>query len=163
MSEKNLEQRVQELEQGQQMLGEEMKAISPASKEYWDGKFEELGAKLVELTNHPDEGEVEQLRNEVVQLRQSTAERFVSAFERAELNPGEDQYAQRIFDAISSKGYDIVPAGRLAEATGEAEGIPEPPYLHIIDEERWGKLSDEERKGYSPWTGGKFARLVEAV
>ncbi|GAJ18063.1 unnamed protein product, partial [marine sediment metagenome] len=29
--------------------------------------------------------------------------------------------------------------------------------------ERLGRLSDEERKEYSPWAEGKFARLVEAV
>ncbi len=166
MSEKNLEQRVQELEQGQQMLGEEMKAISPASKEYWDGKFEELGAKLVELTNHPDEGEVEQLKGRIAELEQAEpslkqqgAEEFVKSFE---VNKVEDnELAQRIFSAIRGAGYDIVSKEQLAEAAGEAEteegkdgGTPEPPYLHIID---------HSEEGYFPWTEGRFAKIVEAV
>ncbi len=163
MSEKNLEQRVQELEQVQEKLGEGQEKLARGFNElkpYLDSKFEELGTRLVEHTNQPDEGEVEQLRAEIIQLRQSTAERFVSAFEKADLDE-KDVFAQRMFDAIRAHGYDIVPKEQLAEATGEAEteegkdgGTPEPPYLHIID---------HPEEGYFPWTEGRFAKIVEAV
>ncbi|MBA7585238.1 hypothetical protein ES708_27209 [subsurface metagenome] len=117
-------------------------------------------------------GEVKQLRDKVTELEQEKPllkhqgiEEFAEAVKTNQLGGIRDSQFLLIRDALQAQGYDIVLKEQLAEATGEAETeeAPEPPYLHIIDEERLGKLSDEERKGYSPWTGGKFARLVEAV
>lgn len=158
MSEKNLEQRVQELEQVQEKLGEGQEGLASAFSElksYSDSKFEELGARLVEHTNQPDEGGVEQRGFKRGQ------EGVVSGFENNNLVGELEPIARRIFDAIRSQGYDIVPKEQLAEVTGEAETeegkdgeTPEPPYLHIID---------HPEEGYFPWTEGRFAKIVEAV
>ena len=162
MSEENLEERVQGLEQAQELLAQKVNTL-PELKNYLDKKFEELGTSLIELANRPDEGEVEQRGVKRGQ------EMVVSAFENNALVGELEPIARRIFDAIRSQGYDIVPKGQLTEATGETETkeekakeAPEPPYLHIIGEEDLIKLPDEQRKEYSPWTESKFARLVEA-
>jgi predicted nuclease with TOPRIM domain len=159
MSEKNLEQRVQELEQVQGKLGEGQEKLASAFNElkpYWDSKFEELGTRLVEHTNQPDEGEVEQRGFKRGQ------EEVVSAFENNTLMGELQPIAQRIFNAIRKAGYDIKPHEELAEVN-QGEEAPEPPYLHIIDQEKLDQLPDEERNEYSPWTEGRFARIVEAV
>ena len=157
MGDEKLEQRVQEVEESQAALAEKvgnLAATLPELKSYLDSKFEELGAGLVEHTNQPDEAEVEQRGFKRGQ------EVVVSGFENNNLVGELEPIARRIFDAIRSQGYDIVPKEQSAEATGEAETeegkdgeTPEPPYLHIID---------HPEEGYFPWTEGRFAKIVEA-
>ena len=158
MGDEKLEQRVQEVEESQAALAEKvgnLAATLPELKGYLDSKFEELGNRLVEHTNQLDEGEVEQ--RGIKHCQEAIAEAFEKNALVGELEP----IARRIFDAVRSQGYDIVPKEQLAEATAEAEteegkdgGTPEPPYLHIID---------HPEEGYFPWTEGRFAKIVEAV
>ena len=63
-------------------------------------------AKLEEVEQL--KGKIAELEQEKLELRQETAERFTDAFEKADLIPKQDPYAQRIFDAIEAKGFDIV-------------------------------------------------------
>ena len=159
MGDENLEQRVQELEQGQQMLGEEMKAISPVLKEYLDGKFEELGTKFVELASRPDEGEIEQRG-----FKQGLEE-VALAFEKNAVEGEIEPIGRRIYNAFAREGLLKKTEEQVEEVEtgeGETEELPEAPYLHILGEKEWEKLSDEERKFYFGWTLGKYARLIEA-
>ena len=166
MGDEKLEQRVQEVEESQAALAEKvgnLAATLSELKSYLDSKFEELGAGLVEHTNQPDEGEVEQRGFKRGQ------EGVVLGFENNALVGELEPIARRIFAAIRSQGYDIVPKEQLAEATGEAETeegkdgeTPEPPYLHIISSEERMKLPEDERKQYFDWPENKFAKIVEA-
>lgn len=131
---------------------------------------EALGAKveqnLAQLSSESSAGEqpkeTEQLKARITELEQAEpslkqqgAEEFVKSFEANKVE--DNELAQRIFTAIRGAGYDIKPHEELAEVSNEQkeEALPEPPYLHIID---------EPREGYFPWTEeGKYARIVEAV
>ena len=129
--------------------------------EHLQSDFDGLQNKLAELTSRPDEKEIEQKGLE--RGREGVAEGFENNELIGELEP----IAQRIFKAIQSQGYDIVPQEKPAEEVEEAEPeeieteLPTPPYLHIISLEAREKLPEEERRKYFGWTDSKFAKMVE--
>ena len=128
--------------------------------EHLQSNFDGLQNELAELTSRPDEKEIEQ------QGLERGLERVAWGFENNDLIGELEPIAQRIFKAIRSQGYDIVPQEKQVEEaeTEEIETeLPEPPYLHIISAEDREKLPEEEQRKYFGWADGKVAKLVEAV
>ena len=128
--------------------------------EQLQSNFDGLQNELAELTSRPDEKEIEQ------QGLERGLERVAWGFENNDLIGELEPIAQRIFKAIRSQGYDIVPQEKQVEEaeTEEIETeLPEPPYLHIISAEDREKLPEEEQRKYFGWADGKVAKLVEAV
>jgi len=170
MGDENLEQRVQELEQSEelksQVLGKLMEKVDQHQatlsdlKNSLDSKIEELGARLVELAiNLPDEEEIEQRG-----FRRGLEE-VASAFEWNAVEGEFEPIGRRIYNCFARAGLLKGIEWPIEEAEaeeGEAEELPEPPYLHVIGQDDWEKLADEERKLYFGWSDGKVARLVEA-
>ena len=142
----------------QELLTNSLKPLSDRMEQL-EGKIGEF----IEHTNPLDEGEIEQKGFE------RGLEGLASGFENNELIGELEPIAQRIFQAIQSQGYDIVPQEKPAEEVEEAETeeieteLPEAPYLHIISLEDREKLPEEERRKYFGWGDGKVAKMVEAV
>lgn len=180
MSKGNLEQRLADALEKVQDLPERMSKL--------EEKVERgLTQPSTESSESEQPEEIEQLKGRIAELEQKEpllkrqgAEEFVEHFEvvartppdtpkeeQFNLSEGEEYLTRRILSALTKAGFikelESQLAGAVATGEVETEEAPEPPYLHIIDEERLGRLSDEERKEYSPWAEGKFARLVEAV
>ena len=162
MGNENLEQRVQELEQAEELKTQVLEKLVEKADQH-QATLNDLKNSLGEPATNPlDEGEIEHKGFE------RGLEGVASGFENNELIGELEPIAQRIFKAIQSQGYDIVPQEKQAEEVGEAETeaieteLPIPPYLHIISLEAREKLPEEERKNYFGWADNKFARLVEA-
>ena len=115
MDEQKLEQSLTKLLQEQEKFNQRI------------AKLEESQASLTQsLSESSANEEVEQLKEEILELRQSIPERFVSAFEQADLDPEKDPIAQRIFEAIEAKGFDIVLQEAEEEETEVEKPEPEP-------------------------------------
>lgn len=171
----NLEQRVQELEQKQKLLAQGAQEIeqaqvvlaqredtSPGLRSYLDSKFEEIEARVAQLTPRSDDEEIEQ--RGFKQGVEVGREEVASAFEKNAIEGEIEPIARRIHRAYEREGLlkDAEEPLVEKEIGAEAEELPDPPYLHVLDEEDLAKLSDEEQKLYFGWTPGKRARLVEA-
>ena len=139
---------MQELEQAEELKTQVLEKLVEKADQH-QATLNDLKNSLGEPATNPlDEGEIEQKGFE------RGLEGVASGFENNELIGELEPIAQRIFQAIQSQGYDIVPQEKPAEevASGKDEERPELPYLHIID---------EPREGYTPWREGKFAKMVE--
>ena len=109
----------------------------PEELERWQSRLWELGYEIVR-----EKERISVASQESPEIEQKGFERglegVASGFENNELIGKLEPIAQRIFKAIQSQGYDIVPQEKQAEEVGEAETeaieteLPIPPYLHII-------------------------------
>lgn len=116
MDEQKLEQSLTKLLEGQENLAQRIVKLEESPAHLTQSSAESLEAELEDAkTNLTDAS------NMIDQLRQGTAERFATAFEQADLDPEHDVYAQRIFDAIRAKGYDISPHKEPAQVNSEQE------------------------------------------